>query len=140
MRRLTLSTGGTTHFLSNMGGSHEASYARYLRKDVEAMVDKVKEFLGDIAAEVPGAAEKYRVFLSEVTAKRDENDVVRVSHGNCGFLSMCCRMRQEPTDGHRPFIVIYFLKGNVQKKRWPKGKHLCHCDFSGMLRYLYTGV
>lgn len=38
------------------------------------MVDRVKEFLGDIAAEVPGAGEKYRVFLSEVTAKLDENE------------------------------------------------------------------
>ena len=104
------------------------------------MVDRVKEFLGDIAAEVPGAAEKYRVFLSEATAKRDENDAVRVSHGLCGFPLICCRMRQEPTNGHKPFIVIYFLKGNSSEGRWPKGKHLCRSDFPGMLRYLNTGV
>lgn len=96
-----------------MVGPHEDSFARYLKKDVEAMVDRVQEFLGNIAAEVPGAADKYQVFLAEVTAKCDENRGVRVFHGFCGFLSICCRMRQEPTDGHKPFIVSYFLKGNV---------------------------
>lgn len=55
----------------------EGRYARYLKTDVEAIVDEVKGFLADIDAEVPGAAENYQTFLFDTAAKCDKNDIVR---------------------------------------------------------------
>ena len=55
----------------------EGRYARYLKKDVEAIVDEVKGFLADIDAEVPGAAENYQTFLFDTAAKCNKNNIVR---------------------------------------------------------------
>jgi len=48
-----------------------------LKKDVEATVNKVQEFLADIDAEVPGAAENYQTFLLVTAAKCNKNNIVR---------------------------------------------------------------
>jgi hypothetical protein len=55
----------------------EGHHARYLKKDVEAAVDEVEDFLALIEAEVPGAAENYQTFLLDTAARCDKNNIVR---------------------------------------------------------------
>ena len=80
----------------------EGRCARYLKKDVEAIVDEVKGFLADIDAEVPGAAENYQTFLFDTAAKCDKNNIVRtfVIFPTISQMVVECAKSQQMGSGH----------------------------------------
>lgn len=61
----------TTYFTEHMTDH----YARYLKKDVDATIDKVKHFLADIDADVPDAMENYQTFVLDTAEKRERIDL-----------------------------------------------------------------